>query len=155
MLLQTPETLLSWVRPHVEKAGYEGVEDEYLTKAIELMQERVTVIQDFVEMAPYFFENPSSYDAKMSKKRWKEDTGELMSSLQNKFEALSSWNTESIKSVFEAYLEERELGTGKVLAPLRLALTGVAGGPGVFDIAALIGKELTMERMQSAVKTLG
>ncbi|MEO1382452.1 MAG: glutamate--tRNA ligase [Bacteroidota bacterium] len=150
-----PEDLLSLVQPIAAKHGYDVPSDAYLAKVIELMQERVTVIQDFVEMAPYFFVTPTSYDAKMSKKRWKPDTGEIVISLKNKFEALTSWNTESIKSIFDAYLEERELGTGKVLAPLRLALTGVAGGPGVFDIAALIGKEETLKRMQSAVDTLG
>lgn len=129
-------------------------DDEYLGQVIELMRERVTVMGDFVIDALYFWQDPGAYDEKMAKKRWKEDTAPIMQALNQHFELLESWSPSDIEESFDAYLTQHELGKGKVLAPLRLALTGVAGGPGVFDIAGLIGKEATMRRIDQAIARL-
>lgn len=146
--------LVELVRPLAEAAAYPPKEDAYLAQVIELMKERVTVVGDFVSEAPYFWQDPETYDAKMAKKRWKEDTGPLMTKLVVAFEALEQWEGDNVSAAFEAFLEQEEVGKGKVLAPLRLALTGVAGGPGVFDIAALIGKEATLRRITQAVERI-
>ncbi|MEO0896221.1 MAG: glutamate--tRNA ligase [Bacteroidota bacterium] len=152
---KSPAELLPLVKPLVEEAGFEIKEDSYLEEAIRLMQERVTVIGDFVSQATYLFQTPSSYDEKMVKKRWKADSPQILLDIKNKFAQIPSWKAEEIEKVFKKHLEDNELGMGKAMAPTRLALTGVAGGPGVFDIADLIGKEETLNRLQKAVDEVG
>ncbi|MCI4671596.1 MAG: glutamate--tRNA ligase [Bacteroidia bacterium] len=148
------EDLLPLVKNFDPEGKLEGVEDNFILQAIELMKERVTVLGDFVEMAPYFFATPEGYDEKVVKKRWKADSPAILLDLKNKFDSISSWDSEEIEKVFKKHLEDAELGMGKVMAPLRLALTGVAGGPGVFDIAALIGKEETLSRIDIAIEAI-
>ena len=147
--------LLPLVRKEVDKAGYPQPDEAYLTRAIELMQERATVIPDFVKDAPFLFVAPQHYEEKMAKKQWKATTPALMMALKDKLTQLSTWEPAAIEQAVEALVQEQEVGKGKVMAPLRLSLTGMSAGPGVFDVAALIGQQATLDRLDQAVATLG
>ena len=140
--------------PHLSEAGFEGVEQEYLVAANNLMKERVSFIPEFVTKAGFLFSAPGSYDEKMSRKQWKEQTPSLMEALIESFSQTENWESEALSAAFEALVVEKEVGKGRVMAPLRLALTGVPSGPGVFDIAELIGKEETIRRIQQAIARL-
>lgn len=147
--------ILALVKPHVSAFGYEDVSDEYLLGVIELLRERVGMPKEFISAGTYFFEAPSSYDPKMAKKRWKEDSPVLLTALSDRFARIQDWQRDTLHGSFQEVLAEKEVGAGKIMAPLRLALTGVAGGPGVFEIAELIGKEETIRRLTAAMATLG
>jgi len=149
-----PEELLPVVEQEMNRRQLDIPEREFLLEMIVLLQERVTVMGDFVEMGHYFLEKPTEYDEKMSKKRWKPDSGELMMELKEYFDRLGDWNTNNIQQAFDKLIEEKNVVKGKVLAPFRLVLTGVSGGPGVFDIAALLGKEETLQRIERGVDVL-
>jgi len=149
------EDLLGLVKEEASQNGTQLPEDAYLSEVIRMLQERVSVVGDFLTQAPFLFATPESYDEKMSKKRWKADSAELLKDLGARWQALESWEAAALEGAFETLLAEKEVGKGKVLAPLRLALTGMPAGPGVFDIAALVGKEETALRLQKAIETLG
>ncbi|MEM9985615.1 MAG: glutamate--tRNA ligase [Bacteroidota bacterium] len=147
--------LLPLVKQELSQRNLALPEDVYLTQAIALMQERVAVLSDFVTEATYFFEAPTQYDEKMAKKRWKGDVGALMLALAEDFQTLASWDAAALEAAVTAFVEAKEVGKGKVMAPLRLALTGVAGGPGVYDIAALLGRAESIARLKRAAEILG
>jgi glutamyl-tRNA synthetase len=52
------------------------------------------------------------------------------------------------------WIKEQELGMGKVMMPLRLALVGSLMGPDVFEIASMLGKVETVNRIHTACDTL-
>lgn len=147
----SPAVLAAWVRPLIEKAGWPIPDETYLHRFIELFQERVTVLGDFISQGAYCFQIPETYDEKMAAKRWKADTPEIMEALAQKLASVEEWTEDALSQAFEQLIEEKNVGKGKVMAPLRLALTGVAGGPGVFEIAALIGKANTLDRIRQAI----
>ena len=60
----------------------------------------------------------------------------------------------NIELAFKKYLDENELQMGKLLPAFRVSLTGIGMGPSLFDIAELIGKEETISRMETALKTI-
>lgn len=146
------ETLLSGVQQAAQAAGF-AASDDFLLQLIGLMRERVTLVPEFVTEARYFFEAPAQYDEKM-KSKWGATEAACMQALAEKMEALPDWTVDALHGAFEAVKTELNAGNGKVLAPLRLALTGVPGGPGAFDIAALIGREESLRRIKSALATL-
>jgi len=78
-----------------------------------------------------------------------------MQALKEKFDIAETWTRDALYAGFESLAEERELGKGRILAPLRLALTGVPGGPDAFEIAALLGKVETFNRIDAAIEKLG
>jgi len=153
---KSPEELKPRVIKEMEAHQIEVPDEDFIIQMIKLLQERVSVIGDFIDMGTYFFSAPENYDAKMAKKRWKEDSGELMTAVGAKLAEIevNQWVSDNIQRAFDELIQEKNVGKGKVLAPLRLVLTGVSGGPGVFDIAALIGKEETLNRIKNGTMYL-
>jgi glutamyl-tRNA synthetase len=117
----------------------------------ELMKERATFVSDIVEDGAYLYQKPIGYDKKVLSKKWKENTPRLIQEWQGIIESIDDFTSSNIESKFKAYLEEKSLGFGAVLLPFRLLVTGVGAGPGMFDIAAFLGKEEVISRMTSGL----
>ena len=94
------------------------IEDGKLLKIIHLMKERATFPKDIYENGKFFFEAPASYDEKASKKAWNDETSavlaELVSNLEN-----AEFNAENLKKTVHDFAENKGLGMGKVMMPLR------------------------------------
>ncbi|PCJ81992.1 MAG: glutamate--tRNA ligase [Bacteroidetes bacterium] len=119
---------------------------------LKMMLERVSFLHEIFE-AKWLFEAPkyNDFNAKMVRKKWKAETPLYMADLKEMFLSISPFEAEEIESKFKAHLEEKELGFGQVLLPLRLALTGEGGGPSMFDFAEYLGREKTISRLESGV----
>ncbi|MCF6348310.1 MAG: glutamate--tRNA ligase [Flavobacteriaceae bacterium] len=128
-----------------------GNDKEYITKVISLIKERATFVSDFWELSNFFFEAPTSYDEKASKKVWKEATPLVMKELIVVLETVDDFSSQNIETVIKEWITTKEIGFGKVMQPLRLSLVGAMKGPHLFDIIALIGKEETIKRIENAI----
>ena len=125
-----------------------------LETIVAMLKERAIFSTDLWELGKFFFEAPTEYDAKASKKAWKEGTAELMTELIDKIKTIDNFNSENATTEIKAWITSKEIGFGKVMMPLRLALVGGLSGPDVYEIAAMIGKEETIARLEKAVETL-
>ncbi|MFC4633747.1 glutamate--tRNA ligase [Dokdonia ponticola] len=126
----------------------------YVTTVTALIKERATFVADLWELGSYFFEAPTAYDEKAAKKGWKEDTGELMQQVATIIKGVDPFDAPTLQDAVKGWITRNELGFGKVMQPLRLSLVGAMQGPDVFAIAATIGKEETIARIQKAINTL-
>ena len=88
------------------------------------------------------------------KKRWKEDSAELLKKLANKISDLNNPKKEDYETALKSTAEELQIGNGKLIHPLRLAASGMGSGPGVFDIVEIIGKDETLKRINYAIETI-
>ena len=129
-------------------------EDTYIAQVCDLMKERATFVHDILEEGRYFFEAPISYDEKTIKKKWKEQTPEIIKELSALLKALPSFDAESIGACFKAFLDAKGLGFGAVMPGFRLSVTGLGAGASMNDIAALLGKEEVLNRIDVALKTI-
>jgi glutamyl-tRNA synthetase len=127
-----------------------NLSDEKLLKIIHLMKERATFPKDIYENGKFFFESPTSYDEKASKKAWNDETSAILGELSSNLEG-TDFNAENLKQVVHDFAENKELGMGKVMMPLRLSLVGELKGPDVPDIMELLGKEETTSRISNAI----
>ena len=100
------------------------------------------------------FETPTEFDAKASKKNWKEGTSELMQELNSIIAGIEDFSSENTEKIIKEWISGKEIGFGKVMQPLRLSLVGKLAGPHLFDIIAMIGKEETIYRIENAIKKL-
>jgi len=139
--------------PVLEDKGL-SFNSDYVTKAVSLIKERATFVTDLWELGDYLFVTPTSYDDKAAKKNWKEDTPELMQELISLLLPIEDFSSQNIESIVKEWITAKEIGFGKVMQPFRLSLVGAMKGPHLFDIAALIGKKETMQRIETAIKTL-
>jgi len=129
-------------------------EDNFVETVCEQLKERATFVKDMWEEGKYYFSVPTIYDEKTIRKKWKEDTPKYVLELKNKLSVLSDFSSENIEVEFKKYLEENELGMGRLLPAFRVCLTGLGMGPSLFDIASLLGKEETIKRMETALEKI-
>ncbi len=151
------EDLISLLRIELKQTKYSSQEfsDEFLGNVIEAMKERVSFIKEIPEKGFYFFEEPDKYDEDVVRKRWKPDSAANLKKLAEEFSKLSNPSKEDFEITLRETAEKLEIGTGKLIHPVRLAVSGVGGGPGVFDILFIIGKQKTLTRLNNAIETLG
>ena len=135
------------------KIDYSMFNDVKLTKIVSLIKERAHFVEEFWSLSDYFFEAPTSYDEKASK-NWKEETPELMQKLIAVLETIEDFTTETIETTVKDWMTANEIGMGKIMQPFRLSLVGALKGPHLFDIAAFIGKQETINRIQKAIISL-
>ncbi len=146
--------LAEMIMPAIQERGYD-VCAEYVEGVIELMLERAVFPKDLLD-GEYLFVDPTSYDEEAVSKRWK--VGESAAILQKwaaVLETLEPFTVESIDAAMKQFLADNSLGMGAVMPLFRLALTGVLTGPGASHVAALVGKEFVLPRIQKCIDTLG
>jgi glutamyl-tRNA synthetase len=132
-----------------------GDKDEtYLATVCGLMKERATFLKDIPKEGGYFFGAPESYDEKTIKKKWKEDSPAIMKEWRERLAGLEKLEESEVETTFKAFLEEKEMGIGKVLPLFRVLLTGQGMGPSMFAIAALLGKEECLKRLDTGIEKL-
>ena len=131
-------------------------DDEKLAKAIGLVKERVSKIEELITMGIFFFEDPAEYDEKALKK-WSDDSAGLVSDYRAKVSELEEdeFDAATLKSKLEEVIGEHGVGFGKLMMPLRIAVTGQGFGPDLFTSMELLGKETVMRRIHTALEKLG
>lgn len=152
LMQQTDANLAKAFAPILKEKGIAFEENKLIT-IISLIKERAHFVSEFWELSDYFFEAPSSYDEKATK-NWKEETPALMQNLISVLEGIEDFKAANIETIVKEWMTANEIGMGKVMQPFRLSLVGALKGPHLFDIAELIGKEATVERIQKAIASL-
>jgi len=130
------------------------MDDKFVASVCNQLKERATFVKDMWLEGAYYFSAPTSYDEKTIRKKWKEDTPRFLSELKIRLEKISDFSSINIEIEFKKYLEDNDLGMGRLLPAFRLALTGLGMGPSLFDIASLLGKTETLMRMEVALNTI-
>lgn len=128
-----------------------------LEKIVALYQERLKKLSEITELTDYFFKDGLEYDRGLL--MWKEMTDEEIKNSLEKLEKIlagveeKKWTKENLENIL--MLEaEKEKDRGRLLWPLRAALTGKKASAGPFDVAAVLGKEKTLQRIKEALKLL-
>tara|TARA_B110000967_G_scaffold112542_1_gene115156 strand:- start:702 stop:2228 length:1527 start_codon:yes stop_codon:yes gene_type:complete len=137
--------------PILTKKGIDK-DREYVQKVVSEIKERAIFVADFWDLSSFFFVNPQEYDAKASKKNWKEGTSELMQELITVLSNIGDFSSENTEKEVKEWISVKEIGFGKVMQPLRLSLVGKLAGPHLFYIIAMIGKEDTLYRIENAIE---
>ena len=165
------EKKLHWISgQHIMKTGADHIIDKlrandpewgkgssisYLTSIIELIKGRAKSLSEFIAQSHYFFNAPSSYDEKALEKAWNDNVvNKRIQLLMEKISSLDSWKKEYLQSNFELFVKEHDLGLGKIIMPIRLAVCGTLNGPAVYDILELLGKDESLKRINVSLKEL-
>ncbi|MGL4596914.1 MAG: glutamate--tRNA ligase [Bacteroidia bacterium] len=129
--------------------------DVYVTEMCRLMKEKVTFIPEFYAAGHYFFAAPTTYDQGVVAKRWNEQTAACILSIKNAFAELNEWTSVSTETAFKAAAEASGTPAGQVMQLFRVCVSGEAGGPVLFEMVALLGKENVLARLEKALTSIG
>jgi glutamyl-tRNA synthetase len=117
-----------------------------------LIKERSSFVGDFIEHARYFFVAPSSWDEQALQKKWKPETQDILEGWKNTFAIAADFSAAALETNSKAYLEGRGVGIGQVLQAFRMLITGLPGGPSMFEICELLGKEEVIARFTKGLE---
>jgi glutamyl-tRNA synthetase len=127
---------------------------KFLTGVCRLMKEKAVFLSDIVSQGTFFFYPPDSYDAEVIKKRWNENSSKFMGEVNTAFKAMSSFTAAEAEAVFKQTAETLGIKTGEVMQLFRVCVSGAAGGPALFEMCELLGKEEVVRRLDAATQKI-
>ncbi len=128
--------------------------DEKLLLIIEAMKERVSFVYEFISICKYFYQSPESYEQKSIEKNWKAGTPIHLRKLADEFQKLDNPTNSDYENALNKVAEELNIGKGKLIHPLRLAVSGQSTGPGVYDLLFILGKDEVIKRIEKAISDI-
>lgn len=130
--------------------GINVINKGLLDKIIALVKERCTLLTDFIQQSTFFFKAPEVVDVDAVKPKWNEAKKLFFAELIRNYELTPDWNAHTLETNFKEIASVNDLKPGELMLPFRIMLVGGKFGPGVFDIAELLGKDETIKRIQFA-----
>ena len=128
-------------------------QDDYSAKVINLIKERCSLLSEFENEGSYFYDDSVVVDSKDASKVFTEQAVTILKFLVEGFKALTSWQVEDIKSLFNEVMEKNEVGMASVGKPLRLAITGRMNSASVDETSLVLGQEKVIKRVEDVIKS--
>lgn len=147
----TAESLQPKVKEVLAAKGIVIDNDAYLLTVIDLIKDRCVLLSDFYQQSSYFFQTPAEYDLNAVKPKWTDQKTAFFQSFIEQLKATPTLIAADTETAFKALAEENGFKIGDVMLPFRIMLVGGKFGPHVFDIAALLGKDETINRIAQAL----
>ncbi|WP_443945295.1 glutamate--tRNA ligase [Pedobacter sp. AW1-32] len=137
------------VKAELELAGIEIKDDAFLHTVIDLIKYRCTLLPDFIAQSQYFFSVPTQYDVASVKPKWSAEKAAFFEEFGAHLDLADASKAELS---FKALAEQKGFKPGELMLPFRIMLVGGKFGPGVFDIAVLLGLDETQNRIRRGVE---
>jgi glutamyl-tRNA synthetase len=121
----------------------------YVEAVLELIRSRVKVWPELIELAVYFFREDYPFDAKAVRKRLlKPGVSELLDRLREGYAGLSEWSESALDEALRSALGADQENAGTLIHPVRVAVSGQAGGPGLFEMLQVLGRDRVLTRLE-------
>ena len=127
-------------------------DSQYKKAVINLVKDRSKTLNDLIEMSNVFFDDSISYNKEMGSKVLDDNAIQIIKDLYEALSIEENWIRSIVESAFDNLTTQHEVGLGKIIKPVRFALTGLGYGPGIFDMMILLGKDRCLERLSKAIK---
>jgi glutamyl-tRNA synthetase len=150
------ERLKVKVKEVLKDKGVVTNNDELLLKVIDLIKDRCVLLTDFYQQGAYFFEKPKEYDLNAVKPKWTDAKTAFFGSFMARLTVMEVLaDAAELENTFKTMADVQGLKPGDVMLPFRIMLVGGKFGPHVFDIAVMLGKEETIQRIETALVVIG
>jgi glutamyl-tRNA synthetase len=144
-------SLKSGVKTLLEEKGIVFTKDFLLDEVISIVKDRCTLLTDFVLQSLFFFRTPETLDVDAVKPKWNEGKKNFFIAYTEKLQSANEWNAPALENSFKELASEKNIKPGELQLPFRIMLVGGKFGPPVFEIAAILGKEETIDRINKAL----
>ena len=146
------EAFFPVVKEHVANSPLANM--QYVTAVCRLIKEKGNFVNEFWSLGSYFFIAPIVYDAEVIKKRWNEGAAKFIAEVANAFKALENFTTAETEATFKATAEKLGINPGHVMQLFRVCLSGQGGGPALFEMVELLGRDEVVKRLEIATKNI-
>lgn len=160
---------LTWLNEqYIHERSYEQLADDiidwrvnkdYMLKVLPLFRERIKKLDEFIPSAEYFFAGDLDYSHVVAQMALPDvapgDLKKALLDLIERFDAKDGFSKEMLEEVARAWVEANGYNSGKAFMLLRIAVTGRTASPPLFDVMAVLGKEITRRRLRRAADVVG
>jgi glutamyl-tRNA synthetase len=131
-------------------------DDAWWHRLLELLKVRVRTVAEIPAMAAPYLSRDVAYDADAVAKQWKDRpaTIERLAGMRQRLATVEAWEAATLEEAIRGFAEAAGVGAGKVIHPLRVALTGTSASPGIFEVAELLGRDVCLHRIDAALEAL-
>jgi len=149
------EQLLPLVEKELAEAGLKTPEAEQFKQSVLLLQSRARTLKDFGGAFRAFFIDDFAYDPDAVKKHWKDAAlPVLLDALAERLAAVEPFDLATTESTLRGLAEEKSVKAGLLINATRLALTGQAVAPSLFEVMLTLGRPRVVERLRRATNHL-
>ncbi len=147
------EPLFAELQPFLdEAAGHPVHRSPGLERLVDLLRERSHTLVEMATLARFFLVENLAYDDKAAQKHLRREIEPALSALHDRLIALDEWTAARLESVFdEVRAAHGEMPLGKLAQPVRVAVTGTAVSPPIFDTLEILGPARTLGRLAEAL----
>lgn len=142
------DELADFLIPYLENRNFNYIDKEYLKQVIDLIKERIDLITELSDFAPYMFSKPLEFDQDFLTKHWKEQTRDIIIDYLEKLKSINDFSHPSLHSMTEEYVAEQNLKLRDIVHPLRIMITGRGVGAGMFETMEVLGKDECISRIE-------
>ena len=132
----------------------DGLEWDYLKEVVKLIKDRSKTITEITSMSEIFFKDKLEYDIDLLNKTFNDKSIAIIKDFQSALSSIEDWSRVEIEKIFEDIMEQHEVAIGQVMKPVRVAISGIPFGPGIFDLILLLGKEICQIRLRNALSVI-
>jgi glutamyl-tRNA synthetase len=149
------EDLATRIRPFFEELGI-TIDFPTLVKIAPIIKERLITLDDAIDMAGFFFKDfpRIEVDQLIGKGMTKEQSAQVIATTLNVFKKLPILEKELTEPEMREVIEKEGWSAGQAFGILRMAITGQKVSPPLFESTDIIGKDVVLERLESALKLL-
>ncbi|MCP1727028.1 glutamyl-tRNA synthetase [Natronospira proteinivora] len=147
----SPDYVAQALKPLLQARGCEVNDDATLEAIVVSQQERAKTLVEMADNSLFFFQDFDAFDEKAAKKNLRPVAEEPLKVVKEDLAALDDWQPEKVHGVVTAVAERLELKLGKVAQPIRVAVSGGPVSPPIDQTLALLGKEVTLARIEKAL----
>ncbi len=129
-------------------------DDDFMGALVDLIKVRSRTVDDLALQARPFVHDELEFEDKAVAKHWEKDPAAALERMERLVEVLeeSEWTEAALEEDIRGVAAELDVGAGKVIHPLRLAVTGRQSSPGIFEVLVLLGRDRTLERLRAGVE---
>ena len=149
------ERLMELLKPEFEKENIDVTKRDsaWWKYAIDLEKQRAAKIEDIAKNMHYYLDDTIPMDPKGIEKHLSADKSfTLLTQLLESIKSLDPYTIESLEKVFQDIVAKEGIKLGEIVHPVRVSLSGKTVGPGIFELLLAMGKDMTIHRMQEALK---
>ena len=153
LMMKDPKVIAQEIAPSIAEKGFTAT-DDYLTQVVQMVREKVNFKHEITEKSAYFFQMPSHYDDQAVQKKWTAQASDFLKTFAEALKAHIQSDAVTIEAMFKHMATEAQISPGALMQPLRLCLSGEAGGPPLFELLVVLGVEHSIQRIQQSIDTL-
>jgi glutamyl-tRNA synthetase len=123
-----------------------------LRGAVEISEEKIQTLADFWPLVAFLFDGPADDHAAFERVISRDGGADCLKAARDALAGAEPFTVENVEAALRGVVERRGVKPAKVFQPVRVAIAGTTVSPGIFESVALLGKDETLARIDSALE---